>query len=395
MDFMFLNLDEFIIYGEILSRFLLMIPGPSIVNYETLLDMAKPTLSHVSAEFDQIHRETLEMLKKVFGTSGSVILIPGSGTAGIELGVRSSLKPGEKAVVLKTGFFGDYLAEAARRIGVKVDVIESPLGKGFGEENVKELLSRGEYDAVLLQHVETSVAVYNPVDKIAKVAKKYGVKVIVDGIASIGGMEMKMDEWGVDVCITGSQKSLATPPGLAIVAYRSGFIPLTDNETLYFNVSKLLSEMESTRNYYITPAVNMVYALYSSLNRIMKEGLEARYKRHEVFAKAVQEGLEALGLKLVAEEPFRANTVTAAYLPNGIEWVKLYGEMHARGVEIAGGLGALRGKIFRIGHMGEVTAHEIIATLATLERSLMKLGYRIEPGSAIKVAQEVLFIHGF
>jgi aspartate aminotransferase-like enzyme len=238
------------------------------------------------------------------------------------------------------------------------------------------------------------VAVANPVDRIARKAKEFGAKVIVDGIASIGGMEMNMDSWGVDVCLTGSQKALAVPPGLAIVAYRGGFTPITDNETLYFNITKLLKEMESTRNYYITPAVNLVYALNSSLKRILAEGLQQRYRRHEALAKAVQKGLEALGLRLVAEEGFRANTVTAAYIPEGIEWSKLYSEMRNRGVEIAGGLGALRGKIFRIGHMGEVSANDVVATLAALERVLAKLGYRVEFGASVRAAQQVLDAYG-
>lgn len=377
-----------------MGRFLLMIPGPSITDPETMLDMAKPTLSHVSADFDTIHRESVEMLKRVFGTEGSVVVIPGSGTAAIELAVRTSLRAGERAVVLKAGFFADYLADAAKRVGADVKVIQSPTGRGFTGDDVEKVLKEGGYSAVLLQHVETSVAVANPVEKIARRAKEFGAKVIVDGIASIGGMDMKLDEWGVDVCLTGSQKALAVPPGLAIVAYRRGFTPLVENETTYFNITRLLKEMESTRNYYITPAVNLVYALHSSLKRILTEGLETRYKRHEALARAVQRGLEAIGLRLVAEEPFRAHTVTAAYIPEGIEWTKLYGEMRARGVEIAGGLGELRGKIFRIGHMGEATANDVIATLASLERSLAKLGYRVELGAAVKAAQEALHSYG-
>jgi len=376
------------------GRFLLMIPGPSLVDPETMLDLARPTLSHVSAEFDSIHREALDMLKKVFGTSGDVVVIPGSGTAAIELAVRTSVRPGEKVVVLKAGYFADYLADAARRIGAEVTVVEAPVGRGFTEDDVERVLSQGDFSAVLLQHVETSVAVANPVDRIARKAKEFGAKVIVDGIASIGGMEMSMDSWGVDACLTGSQKALAVPPGLAIVAYRGGFTPLTDNETLYFNITKLLKEMESTRNYYITPAVNLVYALNSSLKRILAEGLQQRYRRHEALAKAVQGGLEALGLKLVAEEGFRANTVTAAYLPEGVEWTKLYSEMRNRGVEIAGGLGPLRGRIFRVGHMGEVTANDVIATLAALERALAKLGFGVEFGASVRAAQQVLDSYG-
>ncbi|MCX8184713.1 MAG: alanine--glyoxylate aminotransferase family protein [Sulfolobales archaeon] len=377
-----------------MTRFLLMIPGPSLVDPETMLDMAKPTLSHVSADFDTVHKESLDMLKKVFRTEGSIVVIPGSGTAAIELAVRASVKPGERVVVLKAGYFAEYLADAARRIGASVSVVQSPIGRGFTEEDVEKILAEGSYSTILLQHVETSVAVANPVEKIAKKAKKFGAKVVVDGIASIGGMDMRLDEWGVDVCLTGSQKALAVPPGLAIVAFRKEFTPLTDSETTYFNISKLLKEMESTRNYYITPAVNLVYALSGSLKKILSEGLEARYRRHEILAKAVQRGLEALGLKLVAEEPFRAHTVTAAYIPEGVEWVKLYSEMRSRGIEIAGGLGELRGKIFRIGHMGEVAASDVIATLAALERSLARLGYRVELGSSLRAAQEALHYFG-
>lgn len=378
-----------------MTRSILMIPGPSLVDPETLLDMAKPTLNHFSEEFDQIHRETLDMLRKVFGTRGRIVLIPGSGTAGLELGVRTSIRNKEKVLVLKTGYFADYLSNAAKRIGASVHVVESALGRGFTEAEVEDLLSKDSYSAILLQHVETSVGVANPVEKIAKVAKRYGVRVVVDGIASIGGMEMNMDSWGVDVCVTGSQKGLATPPGLAIVAYRDGFEPLTENETLYFNISKLLNEMESTRNYYITPAVNMVYALYSSLRRMLREGLEERYHRHKVLAEAVQKGVETLGLKIVAEGVFRAHTVTAIFIPQGVEWAKLYSEMKSKNVEIAGGLGDLRGKIFRIGHMGEVTANDIIATLSSLERSLLRLGYKLELGSAVRAAEEVLLSYGF
>ncbi|MEM4434022.1 MAG: alanine--glyoxylate aminotransferase family protein [Thermosphaera sp.] len=378
-----------------MPRALLMIPGPSIIDPLTLLDMAQPTMSHVAAEFDEMHRETQELLKKVFGTQGKVVVIPGSGTAGLELAVRSSVRRGEKVLVLKTGYFGDYLVEGARRIGAEVDVVQSPLGRGFDGGRVEAILDEKEYDVVMLQHVETSVSVANHVGEVARVAKKRGIRVVVDGIASVGGMEMRMDEWGVDVCITGSQKGLAVPPGLALVAYSKDFAPITDNETLYFNITKLLKEMESTRNYYITPAVNMIYALYSSLKRIEREGVENRFRRHRILAQAVQRGVESLGLKLVAEEPYRAHTVTAVYLPEGVEWARFYSEMRSRNVEVAGGLGELRGRVFRIGHMGEVNANDVIATLAAVERSLVKTGYRVELGASVRAAQEILALHDY
>lgn len=378
-----------------LPRFLLMVPGPAVVEPETLLDLAKPVLSHVSAEFDRIHGESLSMLKTVFGTRGHVIVFPGSGTAAMELAVRTSVRPGDRVLVLRAGHFGDYLARAAERVGARVRVVSSRIGRGFTAGELESLLEGGGYDVVMMQHVETSTAVANPVEELARAAGRQGARVVVDGVASIGGAEMRMDEWGVDVCLTGSQKALAVPPGLAVVAYREGYEPLADNATLYFNPEKLLAEMETTKNYYITPAVNLVYALHRSLRRAMEEGLEERYRRHRALAEAVQAGLEALGLKLVAEEAFRAPTVTAAYLPQGVEWPALYRELHSRNVEVAGGLGELKGKILRIGHMGEATANDVAATIAALERALLKLGYRVRLGEGVAAAQEKLHQHGY
>ena len=376
-------------------RSLLMTPGPTPVDPEVLLESALPTVSHMSPEFDDLHRETLDMLRRVFGTEGHVVVFPGSGTAAMEFAVRSAVGPGDRVLVLRAGYFGDYLAEAAKSAGAHVDVVRAPLGRGFTAEELDEHLSKGGYRAVLLQHVETSTSVANPLRELAAVARKHGVTMVVDGVASVAGMEVRMDEWGVDVCFTGSQKALATPPGLAIVAFRRGFEPRRDTSTLYFNVERLLAEMESTRNYYITPAVNLVFALNRSLKRILAEGLENRYRRHRAMAEAVQAALQAMGLRLVAEEGFRAHTVTAAYLPEGVSWQQLYAEMKRRGVEIAGGLGELRGKILRIGHMGEVGFAELAATIAALERSLRRLGYGVELGAGLRALQEVAERYGY
>ncbi|BES81086.1 alanine--glyoxylate aminotransferase family protein [Pyrodictium abyssi] len=378
-----------------MTRFLLMTPGPTVVDPEVLLELARPTASHVSPEFDELHRETLEMLGRVFGTRGRVVLFPGSGTAAMELAVRSAVGPGERVLVLRAGVFGDYLAEAARSVGARVDVARVEPGRGFTASMLEELLSRASYSAVLFQHVDTSTSVANPVAELARVARRHGARVVVDGVASIGGMEMRMDEWGVDVCFTGSQKALATPPGLAVVAFREGFEPRRDTSTVFFNVEKLLAEMETTRNYYVTPAVNLVYGLNRSLRRIMEEGLEERYRRHRALAEAVQAGLEALGLQLVAEKPFRAHTVTAVYLPQGVEWQRLYTEARRRGVELAGGLGELKGRVFRIGHMGETNANDVAATMAVLERVFARLGYSVELGKGLEAMQQVLDRHGY
>nr|BAE96909.1 aspartate aminotransferase [Aeropyrum pernix]BAE96910.1 aspartate aminotransferase [Aeropyrum pernix] len=374
---------------------LLMIPGPTPVDPGVLLAMARPVISHTSPEFDEIHSETVSMLQKLFRTSGKVFLLPGSGSLGMEFAVRSVAGRGSRALVLKAGYFGGYFERILRSLGASVTVVESPVGRGFTGADVEEALDRaGDVDVVFVQHVETSTSVANPVREIAGVVKKNGARLVVDGIASVGGMDLRLDEWGVDVSLTGSQKALSTPPGLAIVAFSSEYsVELEKKEPsgIYFDFLSLSREMESTRNYHITPAVNLVFALNASLKRILSEGLENRFERHRILARAFTSAMEALGLRLVAEEPFRAWTVTAVYLPQGIEWSRFYSVMRKRGVEIAGGLGGLKGKIFRVGHMGEVDANDLIATIAAIERSLVELGYReARLGQGLEAAQKEL-----
>ncbi len=371
---------------------ILMIPGPTPVDPEVLLAAARPVASHTSLEFDELHRETLELLRPVFGTGGPVLLLPGSGSLAMEIAARSVAGPGSRVLVLKAGHFGGYLERVLRATGASVDVAEAPVGRGFTAGDLERLLSKEDYDVAAFQHVETSTSVANPLEELARAASGRGVKVLVDGVASVGGMEVRMDDWGVDVVFTGSQKALAAPPGLAIVAYRRGAEDLLSESRggIYFDYPGLLAEMESTRNYLFTPSVNLVYALNAALKRLHAEGLEARFRRHEALAEAVRRGLSAAGLRLVAEEGFRAATVTAAWLPEGVSWQSLYEELRRLGVEAAGGLGALKGRILRLGHMGEVDANDVVAAMAALERALRRLGLHVRRGAAVEAALEAL-----
>ena len=372
---------------------LLMTPGPTQVEREVLLESAAGVLNHVSPEFDRIHRDTLERLRSLFN-AGLIILFPGSGTAAMELALRSLVRKDSLYIVLRTGYFAGYLEEGVRLLGGRTKVYNAPLGEGFTRERIASILDENpDADGILLQHVDTSTGVINPLRDIAAAAKKRGVRVLVDAVASAGGVEINLDNWGVDVLFTGSQKALSTPPGLGIVAYSSSYLEELDeraSSSLYFNLPRLLKEMESTRNYYITPAVTLVRALNMSLRLIEAEGLEARYRRHSVLSKAVQEALEALGLEIVARPEWRAPTVTASYLPDGVEWPRFYETARRMGVELAGGLGELKGRVFRIGHMGQASASDIIATIAVVERALASLGASVELGRGLAAAQRVL-----
>ena len=372
---------------------LLMTPGPTQVEHEVLLESAVNVLNHVSPEFDQIHRDTLERLRILFN-AGLIILFPGSGTAAMELALRSLVRRDSLYIVLKTGYFAGYLEKGVRLLGGRTRVYTAPLGEGFTGESVAGILDENpDADGILLQHVDTSTGVINPLRDIAATAKKKGIRVLVDAVASAGGVEIDMDNWGIDVLFTGSQKALSAPPGLGIVAYSSSYLEELDERatsSLYFNIPRLIKEMESTRNYYITPAVTLVRALNRSLRLIESEGPEARYRRHRVLSKAVQEALEALGLRVVARPGWRAPTVTASYLPEGVEWPRFYETTRRLGVELAGGLGELKGRVFRIGHMGQASAGDIIAVMAVVERALASLGTSVELGRGLAAAQGVL-----
>ena len=377
---------------------LLMTPGPTQVEREVLLESAAGVLNHVSPEFDRIHRDTLERLRSLFN-AGFIILFPGSGTAAMELALRSLVRKDSLYIVLRTGYFAGYLEEGVRLLGGRTRVYTAPLGEGFTRKHIAGILDENpDADGILLQHVDTSTGVLNPLREIAGEARKRGVKVLVDAVASAGGVEIDVEAWGVDVLFTGSQKALSTPPGLGIVAYSRSHLQALEERarsSLYFNIPRLLKEMESTRNYYITPAVTLVRALNRSLQLIETEDPAARYRRHDVLSRAVQEALEALGLEIVAKPGWRAPTVTAAYLPDSVEWPRFYATVRRLGVELAGGLGELKGRVFRIGHMGQASAGDVITALAVVERALAMLGVGLEFGRGLAAAQRMLAEAGF
>lgn len=380
------------------ERFLMMIPGPTFSEPSTLLSLAKVTRPHTSGEFEAVLKESLEILKKMLNTDGEVIVMPGSGTSAMEFSIDNFVRPGDRVLNLVSGFFGEYLVQATKARGGTSIQVRSELGRGFRGGEVRELALKEEVKAVTVQHVETSLGVANPIREIGEALKGGDKLFIVDAVASLGGMEINMREWGIDVCFTGSQKALAVPPGLAIIALSKRAVDILESsgdELFFFNGRKWLAMMKNVRNYFSTLPVNMIYALNESLKKINSEGFENRYARHKIIAEAFRQGVEALGLSIVAEKDFRSDTVTAVWLPEGVKFQDLSAEMMNRNIVIAGGLSDLTGKIFRVGHMGEVNANDVLSTIAALERSLKKLGYPVKLGSGVAAAQEVLSKNGF
>jgi aspartate aminotransferase-like enzyme len=379
-----------------MERELLMIPGPTNVNPSVLTALGTPTKSHVSPWFVEVFRETLDNLKKVFMTQGETFVLAGSGTLAMEVAVANLVEPGDKVLSLVSGIFGQRFVEIASYHKAVPVVKEVPLGKAVTPTVVKETLEKDEYKVVTVVHVDTSAGVANPIKDIGEAVRKSSEAFyVVDTVCSLGGMEVRVDDWNIDVCVAGSQKCIATPPGLALIAVNKrtlDFLEARKNPANFYygDLNNWLPIMRDPKKYFATPPVNMVYALHQALRLVLEEGLENRFKRHHVLAEALRTAIYELNLQLVTDPRHAADTVTAVYYPRGVKDEVFRRITAERGVVIAGGLGPLAGKIFRIGHMGNVNANDILVTVGAVENALRGLGHRFKYGSGVQAARETL-----
>jgi aspartate aminotransferase-like enzyme len=375
---------------------LLMIPGPTNVDPIVLQSMARPTTSHVSAFFASIFKETTTALGQVFKTNGLILPLAGSGTLGAEVGLANIIEPDDKVLAITNGYFGDRLAEVAATLGANVDRLEVPWGFAADPTDVERKLSSTQYKALLAVHVDTSTGAANPAQELGAVAKARNVLYVLDTVCSLGGMDVQVDSWGIDVCFTGSQKALAIPPGMLVVSFSSKALAMREQRkapigTYYGDIKRWMPVLEDPTKYFATPAVNMFYALHESCKMILSEGLDARFARHARIASAFRAGLKSIGLRLLCEENVSANTLTVAYYPENIDDARFRKTMAEKyGIVIAGGLGPLRGKGFRVGHMGNVSGNDIFATLAAIEGSLAEQNHQTPHGAGVAAANRAL-----
>jgi len=370
----------------------LMIPGPTPVPDSVLSKMAMRMINHRGKEFAQILKSVTEKMKKVYLTKGDVILLTASGSGGMESAVVNFLSPGDKAIFCVTGAFGDRWAKMGKVYGADVIRIETPAGEGVTPEMIEDNLKKNPgVKAVYITHNETSTAITNDLSKIGEIAHKYGAIVAVDAVSSLGAIELRMDEWQLDVVVTASQKALMTPPGLAFVAVSERAWELHKSAKMprfYFDLGEAKRMAENGETPF-TPAVSQVFAIDTALDLLLSEGLENCWKRHKLLGRAVREGVKALGLKLLAKEEFASNAVTGVYPPEGISADDLRRKVKARGVTLAGGQGVLKGKIFRIGHIGYILDTDIIVTLSIIGETLREMGYNVDPTLGVRKAMEV------
>ncbi len=350
---------------------LLLGPGPSPVSERILGALARPTLGHLDPQFLEIMDEVNDGLREVFGTRNPMTFpVSGTGSAGMEAALANLLEPGDTAIVGVNGVFGQRLAEMARRMGAAVVTVEAEWGRTLDGDALADALRRhpaARLLAVVL--AETSTGVRQPLDRVREALAGHDALLVVDAVTAIGGMPIEADRWGVDVCYAGTQKCLGVPPGLAPITFSPRAMERITARSVacqswYLDVGLLAGYLGSERKYHHTAPINMVYALHEGLVEIFEEGLETRYERHARVGGRLQDALVERGFELFAEEGFRLRQLTAATLPDGLDEGPLRKRLlDEHGIEIGGGLGPAKGRLWRVGLMGHGARDENVDRL--------------------------------
>jgi aspartate aminotransferase-like enzyme len=371
----------------------LLTPGPTELPPRVLLAMAHPIIHHRAPEFLPVLEQAREGLKWLFKSKNEVIILASSGTGAMEAAVTNFLSKGDKAITVNGGKFGERWGQICKAYGVEANIINVEWGQAVDPERIKEELKKHpDTKAVYFQATETSTGVVHPVKEIAKIVhENSNAIVVVDGITGVGVFELPMDDWGIDILITGSQKALMLPPGLAFIGVSDRAWKLNETSNLpryYFNLNKELKNIVKNQTAY-TPAISLIIGLGESLKMMREEGLENVYKRHAMLAEATRKGVQAMGLKLYAPTS-PSNSLTAVLAPEGMDSGKVISALEKDfGIRVANGQDQAKGKIFRIAHMGYYDKSDILFVLASLEIVLNKLGYKVEPGVGVGAAEKV------
>lgn len=373
----------------------LMTPGPTPVPPSVLAAGALPMIHHRTPNYSQIFAEVNEDLKYVMRTNNDVLSFASSGTGAMESAVVNLFSAGEKVIVASNGKFGDRFSQIGNVYGLNVIDLKYEWGQVVNPVDLENALSENpDVKGVFITQSETSTGVLNDVEKIASAVKKHDVLLVVDSITGLGAVDIKPDDWGLDVVMSGSQKGLMMPPGLSCVSVSDKAWAAVERSNLpkfyfsYAKARKALAGKSPTTPF--TPAVSLVISLGVALKIMREEGIENIIERHSKLATAARNGLEALGLKLFAPPEGRGNAVTPAYPPEGISATDIVKNMKSsHGITIADGQDHLKGKVFRIGHLGYYDKFDILTTLAGLELTLRELGYDFTLGAGVGAAEKV------
>jgi len=334
-------------------------PGPSGVHPRVLQALGYPLIGHLDPQFLELMNNVQEMLRYVFQTENKLTIpVSGTGSASMEAAVCNFVEPGDSVLICVNGYFGERLCDMAGRYGAEVRRLDRTWGEVFTLEEVKAALEEKPAKVVMMVHAETSTGARQPLEGMSDLVHSYGGLFLVDCVTSLGGVPLKIDDWGIDIAYSGTQKCLSVPPGLGPITVNSRAQGVLDSRKTkvpnwYLDLSMVGKYWGSERTYHHTAPISMNYALYEGLKMVVEEGLEARWARHLANAKLLWDGLESLGLKLVVPEAYRLPSLTTVYVPEGVDDAAVRGRLlRDYNIEIAGGLGIFKGKAWRIGLMG-------------------------------------------
>ena len=380
------------VYDE--ENVLLMTPGPVLFHPRVYQAMSRVIFHHRTPEYRKTFRECVSMMKEVMQTNNDVFIITGSGTSAMEAAIANCVSPRDKVLNLVNGKFSERWTELTKTFGGEPIPLEVEWGKAIKPEMVSDALDKEpDIKFVTMCQNETSTAVLNPLPEIAKITEEHGAILIVDGITSVGGDYVYPDKWGVDILVTGSQKCLGCPPGLGMIMVGPKAWQIINKRekipAYYLNLSDYKTSFEKSLDTPYTSAISLIYGLHEALKMIIEEGYENRVKRHRLIAKALRNGIEALGLQILAEKGYESNTITATRYPDGVDDTEFRGAMQKHGILVAGGQAHLKGKIFRVAHMNIIAEREILVALATAGLVLRELGFQCESGAGVAAAQEI------
>ncbi len=372
----------------------LRVPGPTPLPREVREAQSAPMIDHRGTEFGELLREITAGLAELIGTRGDVLLLTASGSGAMEAAVVNTLSPGDRVLAVTIGSFGDRFAKIATAFGAQVERFEVPWGEAADPSALAaHLAANPPYRVVLITHNETSTGVTNPLRELAGVVRGApgDPLLVVDGISGLGAMPFEMDAWGIDLVISASQKAFMASPGIAIAALSQRAWDAAEAARMpraYWDLREARTWAAKGQTPW-TPAVSVLFGLRVGVRRLLAEGRERTWARHAAIAAAVRAGLERLGLKLVAAPALRSNTVTAAWLPDGLEWAPFNGAMRARGLIVAGGQGAWAGRILRLGHMGAVGIDEMREAIRLMGETLAEIGRPVDTAAALSAMDEV------
>ena len=389
-------------FGELnVPSRLLLGPGPSNVHPRVYRAMMAPVIGYLDPQFLQLLDDTQRPLRALFRTENDMtIAISGTGTAGMEAAIYNVVEPGDTVIVCFNGFFGDRMAQMARRCDAEVVLVEAEWGRIIEPEQVEQALKANPgAKLVAIVHGETSTGILQPLEEISRIVHAHDALLLVDAVTSLAGCDLRIDDWGVDVCLSGTQKCLSAPPGMAPLTLSPQAMEVVAKRkepvrSWYLDVSMLRNYWGAgkARVYHHTPPMTMLYALREALRIVLEEGLETRIVRHRRHAEALWAGVEAMGLQLHAQEGHRLPSLTTVRVPEGIDEMTLRrGLLQEHNIEVGGGIGVLQGQVWRIGLMGyNATVQNVLGLLYALETELARQGFKVETGAGVAAAVQSL-----